>query len=400
MTARDPNAPNMGDISEIILAAAIAARFKKRLEEGDLKKMEKGKPIPLGELPQVTVDDVKKVLTKMIKTGGNDFDFKANFTVKDTDRKSKIKSKITDKIEVTAAIPEPSARYISNEKTWNGINDLFRSSVAKVNQDRNIQKKAIFAEFNLQEDKIVIAGEGTKDQKGTKVDIRLDLYTAAGVRRSRKSTQISLKYDVGQFAQAVGLEFKQFGKIFDPLGIEWKSYEEKFLEAIGGSEQTLLDKRYRDRTTAKDSAEVKALKKSVKDMFKNHITLQLQTKLKDKAFKKKLAEYCKTKATKDESGLELVSFTKGGGFKQQDFGPRFISAVSNSSFDALYLEDKSSNNKSEDPTIVIYQSLSDYNNKKYRLVQFRYRFDAISQKTGYKLQMRTYVEAGGLLYTI
>ncbi len=258
MTARDPNAPNMGDVSEIILAAAIAARFKKRLEANDLKKMEKGKPIPLGDLPQVTVDDVKKVLTKMVKIGGNDFDFKANFSVKDTDRKSKIKSQITDTIEVTAAIPEPSARYISNEKTWNGINDLFRSAVAKVNQDANIRKKAIFAEFNLQEDKIIIAGEGTKDQKGTKVDIRLDLYTAAGVRRPRKSSQISLKYDVGQFAQAVGLEFKQFGKIFDPLGIEWKSYEEKFLQAIGGSEQTLLDKRYRDRTTARDSAEVKA----------------------------------------------------------------------------------------------------------------------------------------------
>ena len=400
MSARDPNAPNMGDISEIILAAAIAARFKKRLEESDLKKMERGRPIALGELPQVTVDDVKKVLTKMVKNGGNDFDFKANFIIKDTDRKSKIKSQITDKIEVTASIPEPSARYISNEKTWNGINDLFRSAVAKVNQDRNIKKKAIFAEFNLQEDKIVIAGEGTKDQKGTKVDIRLDLYTAAGVGRPRKSTQISLKYDVGQFAQSVGLEFKQFGKIFDPLGIEWISYEEKFLEAIGGSEQTLLDKRYRDRTTAKNSAEVKSLKKTVKEMFKTHITPQLQTKLKNKQFKIKLAEYCKTKATKDESGLELVSFTKGGGFKQQDFGPRFISAVSNSSFDVLYLEDKSSTDKSEDPTIVIYQSLSDYNNKKYRLIQFRYRFDAISQKAGYKLQMRTYVEAGGLLYTI
>lgn len=400
MTARDPNAPNMGDISEIILAAAIAARFKKRLESSDLKKMEKGKPIALGDLPQVTVEDVKKVLTKMVKTGGNDFDFKATFNVKDTDRKSKIKSQITDKIEVTAAIPEPSARYISNEKTWPGINDLFRSSVAKVNSDSNIRKKAIFAEFNLQEDKIVIAGEGTKDQKGTKVDIRLDLYTAAGVRRPRKSTQISLKYDVGQFAQAVGLEFKQFGKIFEPLGIEWKSYEEEFLKSIGGSEQTLLDKRYRDRKTAGSSAEVLALKKTVKKMFKDHITPQLQRKLKDENFKKRLAEYCKTKATKDESGLELVSFTKGGGFKQQDFGPRFISAVTHTLFDALYLEDKASVDKSEDPTIVVYQSLSDYSNKKYRLIQFRYRFDAISQKTGYKLQMRTYVEAGGLLYTI
>lgn len=262
------------------------------------------------------------------------------------------------------------------------------------------ERKAIFAEFNLQEDKIIIAGEGTKDQKGTKVDIRLDLYTAAGIRRPRKSTQISLKYDVGQFAQAVGLEFKQFGKIFEPLGIETKSYEEEFLKSIGGSEQTLLDKRYRDRKTAGNSAEVLALKKTVKRMFKEHITPQLKRKLQDENFKKTLAEYCKTKATRDESGLELVSFTKGGGFKQQDFGPRFISAVTHALFDALYLEDKTPTDKSEDPTIIIYQSLSDYSNKKYRLIQFRYRFDAVGQKTGYKLQMRTYVEAGGLLYTI
>jgi len=392
--AKESNTPNMGDVSEIILAAAIAARFKKRLEAADLKRMTKGAPISLGNLPQVTVGDVKKVLTKMVKIGGNDFDFKASFSVKDTDRKSKIKSQITDKIEVTAAIPEPSARYISNDKTWPGINDLFLSSVAKVNSDSNIKKKAIFTEFNLQEDKIVIASEGTKDQKGTKVDIRLDLYTAAGVRRPRTSTQISLKYDVGQFAQAVGLEFKQFGKIFEPLGIETKSYEDKFLKAIGGSEQTLLDKRYRDRTTAGNSAEVRALKKTVKKMFKEHVTPKLKTKLQDKNFKKRLAEYCKTKATRNESGLELVSFTKGGGFKQQDFGPRFISAVTNTSFDALYLENL------EDPTIIIYKKSSDYNDKKYRLIQFRYRFDAMGQTTGYKLQMRTYVEAGGLLYTI
>lgn len=85
----------------------------------------------------------------MVKTGGNDFDFKASFSVKDTDRRSKIKSQITDKIEVTAAIPEPSARYISNDKTWPGINDLFRSSVAKVNSDGNIRKKSYFCRIQF-----------------------------------------------------------------------------------------------------------------------------------------------------------------------------------------------------------------------------------------------------------
>jgi hypothetical protein len=31
--------------------------------------------------------------------------------------------------------------------------------------------------------------------------------------------KISLKYDAPQFGQAVGLEFENFGKIFDPLGL-------------------------------------------------------------------------------------------------------------------------------------------------------------------------------------
>lgn len=397
--AKDPATPNLGDVSEIILAAAIAARFRKRLLSQDLKKFPKDKPIPLGDLPKITPKDVKDVLRVMVKKGGNDFDFKASFKNFDTDRRSKLKSKVFDNIEVTAAIPEPSARYISNDQNWSGINDLFVSAVTKVNSDRNIAKRAIFAEFNLQKDKIVISGEGTKDQKGTKVDIRLDLFTEAGQMRPRKTTQISLKYDVGQFAQAVGLEFKQFGKVFGDLGLEWESYEQKFLEAIGGSEQTLLEKRYRDRERAKNSAEVKSLKSAVKAMFKTHILPQLKTKLQREQFKSKLALYAKEKATKNESGLELVSFTKGGGVKQQDFGPRFINAISHNAWEAIYVENEKEK-QAEDPTIVIYQALADPSKKKYRLMQFRYRFDAMKQKTGYKLQMRTYVEAGGLLYTI
>lgn len=397
--SKDPATPNLGDVSEIILAAAIAARFRKRLLSKDLKKFPVGKPIPLGDLPVINSDDIKDVLRVMVKKGGNDFDFKASFRKYDTNRLTKLKSKVFDNIEVTAAIPEPSARYISNEQNWNGIQDLFLSAVKKVNNDRNITKRAIFTEFNLQKDKIVVSGEGTKDQKGTKVDIRLDLFTEAGQMRPRKTTQISLKYDVGQFAQAVGLEFKQFGKVFGDLGLEWESYEEKFLEAIGGSEQTLLEKRYRDREGARDSAEVKALKRSVKNMFKTHILPQLKTKLTNEQFKSRLALYAKEKATKNESGLELVSFTKGGGVKQQDFGLRFVNAITKNDWEAAYIENESEQ-KAEDPTIIIYQALSDFSKKQYRLLQFRYRFDAIRQKQGYKLQMRTYVEAGGLLYTI
>ena len=54
---------NKGDVSEAILACAIAARFKKRL---DVTKYDKKAVITLNQLPTVDINDVHKILKDVV----------------------------------------------------------------------------------------------------------------------------------------------------------------------------------------------------------------------------------------------------------------------------------------------------------------------------------------------
>ena len=64
----------------------------------------------------------------------------------------------------------------------------------------------------------------------------------------RKSSQISLKFETGQFAQTVGLEFEKFADIFEELGItDYTKDKEEFDKAIFGTYPQIIGKRFSSR---------------------------------------------------------------------------------------------------------------------------------------------------------
>ena len=230
---------NNGDIAELILAAAIAAKFKKRLSTA---KLSREQIISIGDLPRVTSREVKDTLITIISNS-----FRSQFNVRDRDIVNKRISRVTDNISVAVRIPANSERYMSAQpigSRFSNFENIFNSATNFVNADTEIKRKVFNTQFNLKKDLIEIEGIGTKGQTETKVDVRVDI-TTAGVKMSRTSSQISLKFNTGQFAQTVGLEFEKFADIFEELGItDYTKDKEEFDKAIFNSYPDILGKRF------------------------------------------------------------------------------------------------------------------------------------------------------------
>lgn len=378
---------NKGDIAEAILAAAVAARFKKRFKESDFAGENKSQAVNVKNLKPINVADVEEVLRQVVKG-------RAVYNVRDFDKKTKTEVNVFDNISVSVSIPQASMNFLTKPGNWASVSNIFNSAVAKVNQDSTLKSSALNLSVNLKEDMISVRGVGTENQKGTKVDLLVEV-TQGGKKVAGTTKKISLKYDAPQFGQVVGLEFENFGKIFDPLGLnDYQNFNEMFTSEIMVPFPNILSKRFDSRESIVSSKEVAALKKVAKEVFKA-ISEQLSTKLNDVGFKEQLARYCIQKATSNESGVELVKFTPSGGQYTQKFGQSFIDNVKSTDFDVTY------DATGSDPKIVVHQKGKGTGNA-YKLIQFRYRTDAsASNKAGQKkIVMRSYVESGDLLYKL
>jgi len=376
---------NKGNIAEAILAAAIGAKFKKRFTESDFKNA-KNKSVTVGNMKAINIADVQEVLSRVVAGG-------AEYQVRDFDRKQRKSTDIFDNISISVAIPAQDMNFLRRRGNWATVTNIFNSAVTKVNQDPHIRAKAYGLSINLAEDSVVVKGVGTENQQGTKVDLLVEITHKD--KRLGGDTKISLKYDAPQFAQAVGLEFENFGRIFDPLGLNnYSQFNQMFQEEVMQVFPDILSKRFDSRDSIVSSREVQGLKKVAKEVF-NTISEQLKTKLDDPGFKEQLARYCIEKATKNESGVELVKFSSSGGQYTQKFGQSFIDNVKAQNFDVTY------DATGSDPKIIVHQKGKGTGNA-YKLIQFRYRTDAsASNKAGQKkIVMRSYVESGDLLYKL
>ena len=392
---------NNGDISELILAAAIAAKFKKRLS---VAKLSREQIISIGDLPRITSGDVKGTLRTIISNS-----FRSQFNVSDRDIVNKRISKVTDNISVAVKIPANSERYMSAQpigSRFSNFENIFNSATNFVNADTEIKRKVFNAQFNLKKDLIEIEGIGTKGQTETKVDVRVDI-TTAGVKMSRTSSQISLKFNTGQFAQTVGLEFEKFADIFEELGItDYTKDKEEFDKAVFGVYPEILGKRFNSRKEVTQSNEVRALKEAARKVFTGRIKRELDNKINDVNFKSTLASFIKKKATLNESGVELVEFLDNGRFVKQTFGDDFTNAINSMDLTAT-IKTYSRNVKgarigdeTDNPTICIYKKGGDP--LRDLLIEFRYRSDSLQPKgqNYYLIKMRTLVLAGESLYTV
>ena len=392
---------NNGDIAELILAAAIAAKFKKRLSAA---KLSKEQVISIGDLPKVSSGDVKQTLTTIISNS-----FSSQFNVKDRDLVNKKISRVTDNISVTVRIPANSERYMSAQpigSRFSNFENIFNSATNFVNADTEIKRKVFNTQFNLKKDLIEIQGVGTAGQRTTKVDVRVDI-TTGGATLLRTSSQISLKFNTGQFAQTVGLEFEKFADIFEELGItDYTKDKEEFDKAIFETYPQILGKRFSSRAEVTQSNEVKALKEAARKVFTGRIKRELDNKINDVNFKSTLASFIKKKATLNESGVELVKFLDDGRFLKQTFGDDFTNAITSMDL-AVTIKTYTRNVKggrigeeTNNPTICIYKKGGDP--VQDLLVEFRYRSDSLQPKgqNYFLIKMRTLVLAGESLYTL
>ena len=392
---------NNGDIAELILAAAISAKFKKRLSTA---KLSREQIISIGDLPRVTSREVKDTLITIISNS-----FRSQFNVRDRDIVNKRISRVTDNISVAVRIPANSERYMSAQpigSRFSNFENIFNSATNFVNADTEIKRKVFNTQFNLKRDLIEIQGVGTKGQTTTKVDVRVDI-TTAGVKMSRTSSQISLKFNTGQFAQTVGLEFEKFADIFEELGItDYTKDKEEFDKAIFETYPQILGKRFSSREDVTQSNEVKALKEAARKVFTGRIKRELDNKINDVNFKSTLASFIKKKATLNESGVELVKFLDDGRFLKQTFGDDFTNAITSMDL-AVTIKTYTRNVKggrigeeTNNPTICIYKKGGDP--VQDLLVEFRYRSDSLKPKgqNYYLIKMRTLVLAGESLYTL
>ena len=393
---------NNGDISELILAAAIAAKFKKRLSAA---KLSREQIISIGDLPRITSGDVKGTLRTIISNS-----FRSQFNVKDRDLVNKRISRISDNISVAVKIPENSERYISARpigSRFSNFENIFNSATNFVNADIEIKRKVFNTQFNLKQDLIEIQGVGTAGQRTTKVDVRVDI-TTGGATLLRKSSQISLKFETGQFAQTVGLEFEKFADIFEELGIvDYQKDKEIFDKAIFDAYPDITGKRFSSRQDLTQSNEVRALKEAARKVFTGRIKRELDNKINDVNFKSTLASYIKKKATLNESGVELVKFLDNSRFLKQTFGDDFTDAITSMDL-AVTIKTYTRNfgpgqmigDETDNPTICIYKKGGDP--VQDLLIEFRYRSDAQKPKgqNYYLIKMRTLVMAGEKLYTL
>ena len=393
---------NNGDISELILAAAIAAKFKKRLSAA---KLSREQIISIGDLPRITSGDVKGTLRTIISNS-----FRSQFNVSDRDIVNKRISKVTDNISVAVRIPVNSERYISAQPIGSrfvNFENIFNSATNFVNADTEIKRKVFNTQFNLKNDLIEIQGVGTAGQRTTKVDVRVDI-TTGGATLLRKSSQISLKFETGQFAQTVGLEFEKFADIFEELGItDYQKDKEIFDKAIFDTYPDITGKKFNSRQDVTQSNEVRALKEAARKIFTGRIKRELDTKINNDNFKSTLASYIKKKATLNESGVELVKFLDDSRFLKQTFGDDFTNAITSMDL-AVTIKTYTRNfgpgqmmgDETDNPTICIYTKGGDP--VQDLLIEFRYRSDSQKPKgqNYFLIKMRTLVMAGEKLYTL
>ena len=95
---------NRGDLFEAFFAAAVAARFVKRME----KKTER-------KLPLVEGKDVDKVLTEMMKRG---YKKKVN----------DVGSAIMDTVSVSVSIPAKATAFLQKKENWKKVTCLLYTS--------------------------------------------------------------------------------------------------------------------------------------------------------------------------------------------------------------------------------------------------------------------------------
>lgn len=362
---------NRGHVAEGILGAALVAKFVNR-------------PVSLK-------NDSNVVVTKrMIDSVLNDF-FKKTKTLdyKVRDIVAKQGKYAVDQITFSLILPEKEYELLKDSNNRKYVDDLYDSAIDYV--EKTWKEDVLEFASNGIFDKIIISSEGTKDQKGTKVDIRI----TANDKPYRR--QISLKVAGGdQFAQVSGPEFSKQKALWENiLNLDIKNLEECYNQALEDFDASAAFSKREDVRVET----FKAMLKNAAAVTYKEAAQQMQKQINsnNNTFFKNLTELIVYGATKNEAGVELIKLEKRS-FKQVKFDKDFLNKFSQKLKKANIKVDF---RETGDPLVRIYV---DTPTSKNIIIQIRTKVAAESTKLKsgkiYRPYLRNIIESGPMLFSL
>jgi len=361
-----PKGANRGDVAEGIVAAAIVAKLSKRID---------------GEIGEVTPEDVVEYVSKI----------KAPKQII-TSRVPDLRGRVEDIVSFSIAMPEKSFGVLIDPDLVHCFMGEYAGAAKYVNNP-SMQKFAFRLANNGISNNILVSAQGTDDQKGTKVDIQIN------VDGRRLQNSISLKVKGGdQFAQTVGPGFNKQEDFFGPLGIDVSSVKDEYEALVS---QIPTGKPYASREEIDKLGLLDIARSATRLVYDEAFRVlesYLQEDKMEAEFVIKLADFIKKGATLDDSDfVELVKISPND-FKRARFGKKFYRQIQDADLYPTIKYGKEGN-----PTIEI--RYRDASGKDTLLVKFRAKLERASGKSAkhgkkYGVVMRNYLESGDALYEL
>jgi len=378
MAAEKINA-NRGDLFEAFFAAAVAARFVKRAKERKAKT-----------LPKISTSDVDKVLSEMMKKGY-------------TKNVNDVGSAVIDTVTVNVSIPKKASAFLEKRSNWTKVSDLRTGAVNFANSHSRLNAQARGLSINERQDIIKITAAGTEDQKGTKVDVKIEVDSPTNPDKKFRNVDYSLKVTGGeQFHQVSGLGFDKFMNIFNEMGINVSStqrqYDKKLTEFF---DIEVYTKKYLSREAAQKTGGGDNLKAAAKIVYTKaqEILQEGLNVVGETEVKRKFADYIIYGLSRNVR-TELVKFAGSGMVKTRVADRQFRDVLISQRFVAEI-------KKTGDPKIEIYLANENgikMSGKDNFIMQIRYKLEVASGKSGgmkvYKFYPRHYLEAQAGMFSI
>ena len=363
---------NRGDLFEAFFAAAVAARFVKRVKTKSQKR-----------LPPITTSDVDKILTEMMRGG-----YQKNV--------NDVGSAVVDTVTVNLSIPRKASAFLQTRSNWSKVSDLRSGAVNFANSHSRLNAQARGLSINERQDIIRVTAAGTEDQKGTKADVKVEVSSPTNPDKKFRNIDYSLKVTGGeQFHQVSGLGFDKFLNIFGEMGLNLSSVAQKYENSLTEFfDNEVYTKKYSSRQAAQSSGGGDNLKKSAKIVYDEAAKI-LQEGLNSPdvtGIKSKFADYVIFGLSRNVR-TELVKFVGDGKVKTRVADGQFKQVLLQNRFVAEL-------KPTGDPKIEIY--LADENGNKrsgrdFFIMQIRYKLEVASGKSGgqkvYRFYPRNYLEA-------
>jgi hypothetical protein len=385
------NLPNRGYIFEAVWAAAVAARFYKRI--GDIENIAKpgafeksaSRRVTLQTLPRISTKDVSEMLIQIWNNG-------KRFT-KRTQNDVHFQSRVKDSLVISVGVPAPVDNLISNmvrTRNFGEISDFLRSSAAIANGHSNLNSRVKRVAFNGFEDVINITADGLVDQRTVKADVTVTIQTNDS-GPNILPFPVSCKVPGGeQFAQVSGYEWQKFEDLFGQLGVsippqvhqQWLSSMQQYLN------EDVFERRYATRQAIESTTIPQDTRNAAKRVYRSAANLMNSNFPKQNFINYVINGFSNGV---DTELVKLTGSTRGGemymtGGKTLKIDQEFRQVLSNLTFTAEYKDTGKS-------ALILINA----NGVDSPLMQFRYKWENPSSGSGanktYRMYPRHYLEA-------